>query len=332
MRSAKFEKNFPVDVIVATPDNRVTPPETDCSSRSEGGSSWQRRLNDNMSADYGSIDAEMIGIALGSPCQSSLPVVHTAELDDFRSTCRSPESTSTVKSESNGSSNLSEKDKSQRTKWKGFGGLFRKKSDPYPPSTPLYKVELSFQQSQQRPHQPHINFASLDEDGKKSNHDARPAFDSFHHPERASNGRSSTGFPTVGVTSPRRMRSLRNKLNAKQVEASFRPATLRSRTMPTAVDEKRPTHPLGASDKTTKREPAMLRSNPGSFLEVEIPSIKLERYSVMFSGLLPPQSHSLPLEQRQAQMEDAGTTDVADQNASQYICYLFLAKNRNANV
>lgn len=289
-------------------------------------------LIDNMSTDYGSLNAEMIGIALGSPCQTPLPVVHTAEVDDLRSTCRSPESTSTVKSGSNKSSNLPEKDKSQRTKWKSFGGLFRKKSDPCLPSTPLYKVELSFQQDQQRPHQPHIHFTPLDEDERRSNRDGRLAFDSSNTAERTSNGPSSTGFPKTGVTSPRRMRSFRSKLKERRAEAPSRPATLRSQTMPTAVEEKGQMHPLWPLDKTTKRGPAMPRTSPASLLEVEIPSIKLERYSVMFSGLLPPESHSLPLAQKQAQKEDARSTDMAHRKASQYRFYLFLAENGNADV
>ena len=267
-----------------------------------------------MSTNYGSLNAEMIGIALGSPSRAPRLVVPTAEVDDLGSPCRSPESTSG----SDRSSNLPEKDKLQRTKWRSFGSLFRKKSDPSPPSTPLYKPELSFQQDQQRPHRPHIHFTPLDKDEKRPNCDARSAFNSSHTAERTSDGPSSTGCSKIGVTSPRRMRSFRSKLNGRQAEAPFRPGTLRSWTMPTAIEEKGPVHPLWDLDRTTKIGPAMPRPNPASLLKVEIPSVKLDRYSVMFSGLLPLQSHSLPLAQRHAQMEDARSTDIADWKASQY--------------
>ena len=278
-----------------------------------------------MSTDYGSLNAGMIGIALSSPCQNPLPVVYTSEVGDLGSTCTSPEFTSTVKNGSNGNPNPPEKDKSQRTKWKSFGGLFRKKSDPGPPSTPLYKAELSFQQDQQRLYQPHMNFTPLDQDEERPDRGARSAFDISNTAEFISNGPSSTGFPKVGVTSPRRMRSFRSKLNEKRAEAPFRPATLRSRTVPTAAreEEKSAMHPLWGLDETSKRGPAMPGPNPASLLEVEIPSIKFERYSVMFSGLLQPQSHSLPLAQRQAQMEGARLTDIADQKASRQFVFFF---------
>ena len=61
-------------------------------------------------------------------------------------------------------------------------------------------------------------------------------------------------------------------------------------------------------------EPATLKLHGGSLLEVEIPTIQLERFSIMFDNLLHPQPQARLSAHREIQRAEPGTADDAALN------------------
>ena len=300
----KRSEKSPTRVAVTTAHHQLSPPYTDLVSRSREATN-QGKTSHNQSDGYSSLDAEMIGLALGSPRQSPRPVV--TETDDLRSTCKSPESMSTVQSGSNTSTSLPEKERSKRTKWKNLGNFFgRKAVDASLPSAPFYQVELSVQEDSL--HQLHKRGGSHQ---VQPNYDIRPRFDFLSSEQRVSNGPLPSGSHVSEARIPQRKRSFRKRRIEKHTEASFRPAILRSRTAPREGEEKGPM-PLPANSITIA-DPATLRTNGGSLLEVAIPCVKLERYSIMFSNLLHPQPQSSLSTHGQGSLEGSGPADDADE-------------------
>lgn len=303
----KRKETSPARVAVATADHQLFPPYTDRTSCTREPSS-QGKSNRNQSDGYSSLDAEMIGLAFGSPRESPMLVVTEAE--DSRSTCKSPESMSTVQSGSNTSTSLPEKERSKRMKWKNLGNLFGKKAvDASSLSAPFYQVELPVRED--TPHQLQTRYGSHE---VQPPYDLRPRFNFPPSEQQAPNVPFPAGSPVLVAINPRRKPSFRKKLSEKHAATSFRPAILRSRTMPIG-DERSPMRP--PRDGITPAEPALLRTNGGPLLEVDIPSEKLERYSIMFSSLLHPQPQSSLSTHGQGLAEGAGPTNNTDQKVGQ---------------
>lgn len=122
---------------------------------------------------------------------------------------------------------------------------------------------------------------------------------------------SNSSLHRSGETTPLRS----NTVSAKKTSKSIKPTLARSRTetdMENAVDEARTKMPdLKPANIQTGpvaiSAPVLSLGGPG-FLDVEIPDIRLERYSIMFSGVLNPQgagnrNSSSLLARRQATLE-----------------------------
>ena len=202
-------------------------------------------------------DTCTIGLALGSPRQGSGQAIPKGEQDDMREHALISHSNSTTQSGSSVSTDVAEGSRWQGKNWKKFGGLIRSKvlSPVSPPSTssgsdPQPRIYLR--------EQPEPSFGKLPQASLKS--------------EESEN---------------RRKRSLRKILSEKQIETALKPATLRSRTVPQVeveswrqrpIKEEREEIPVPPLKNTRiAEEPATLRTFGGSLLEVEIPSIQLER-------------------------------------------------------
>ncbi|KAK1759395.1 hypothetical protein QBC47DRAFT_420373 [Echria macrotheca] len=134
-------------------------------------------------------------------------------------------------------------------------------------------------------------------------------------PEPAQNN-YTTAFPSMsnssltrsGETTPLRSNTVTNKKASK-----FKPTVARSRTeseMDNTIQETKKQMPevMVTSARGDSAEPSAARpalGGPG-FLDIEIPDIRLERYSIMFSGVLNPQgtaTSSSLLARRQATLE-----------------------------
>ncbi len=110
---------------------------------------------------------------------------------------------------------------------------------------------------------------------------------------RPTQANSPTRRSTVGNKSLRRKMSFkRNNSQRKGIQGASRPNRNRSHTAP-----------LPRRQEDSPR----LQSNGESLLQVEIPSVEMERYSVMFSDLLQPPTNSSLLARRQAHLEELYT-------------------------
>ncbi|KAK3390400.1 hypothetical protein B0H63DRAFT_519625 [Podospora didyma] len=132
---------------------------------------------------------------------------------------------------------------------------------------------------------------------------------------------ASTATPTWSANSS----PFRSNTVASKTAGKYKPLIVRSRTEPRmedAVPEPKPAQePIRQPEpKTTniwlsppESSPAPTSSSPSGpgLLDIEIPDIRLERYSIMFSGVLNPQAGGRPksslLERRQATLEKLKT-------------------------
>ena len=182
--------------------------------------------------------------------------------------------------------------KQKLSRWKSFGSLFGKRDIPRSASaSPSY--------SSQRPPYRETASSSTRQD---RNVEACSAAHSYALRAESPQERWQTSQPT----SPKKMstmgnKSLRRKISFKRSNSSkkgihgvSRPHRNRSNT---------------ASQPRPQEASPQLPLNTEPLLQVEIPSVQLERYSVMFSNLLQPPTTSTLLYRRQAHMEELYTGD-----------------------
>lgn len=270
----------------------------------------------NQSARHGFIDREMIGLALGSPRDSPLLALPPAETNNIEKGCQSPTWISTFKSGSNTDTSIMEVEKPSGTKWRNLGGLFGKKTADTntSPSVLFYQAEPldrggRVQQPPLQEQQQPIQHAQSRETTK-----ARclwsPESDSSYMVESAPPHSLSVKSDKGGSGDRRKKRSLRKRLGKVQIEPSsnmtFSPLALMSHKL----QEREETSPMPPpKDRAIMEEPATLKLHGGSLLEVEIPSIQLERFSIMFDDLLHPQPQAAMLVHRGRQRPELGIAD-----------------------
>ena len=233
-----------------------------------------------------------IGMALGSPSQvpqnrvqSPLPPL-PAEAEDNNPTSVISSSPSPFVSDyaTPKTSDLSK----QKTKWKKFGGLFGKKttSSPMSPTSPLYRPQPT----------------SLE--GSKS--DSRP---SYSHKSTDRELEKTKDVTSLNKTLGKGTDSTKNKYFQKHrpQNLNIQPNLSRANTAPILqTDERSPTPP--PKDLTGQNGSSFSRVDGGPMmLQVEIPNVAMDRYSVMFGSVLKPRQPSL-LIRRQAQLENLKTT------------------------
>lgn len=286
----------------------------------------------SQSHHYGSLEREKIGLAIGSPRESTLPALPSAEMHDSRKGCQSPESVSTVQSESITTTDRPGNERLKGARWKNLGGLFGKRVlNTASPSVPFYQVEPSVQgdMQQQRPfeqqqHTPHTRSRQTAETRRYLS----PGLHSSHKTEQVPRNPSTVESRKVEVVAPRRKLSLRKMLGEKQMEPS--PKTLpRLGTAPREEGGMKSPTP-SPMDNHNRNEPATLKLNGGSLLEVDIPSVQLERFSIMFENLLQPQTQATLSTRAKGQLEELRPTDGADPKVSH--CKTQLARIFNAEL
>ena len=214
-------------------------------------------------------DEIVIGLALGSPGQSPLPPLPSDDRDliaDVYYVDNSPENTTSTLEE------MSEIDAGRKgirrkgSKWKFLSNLFGRRDIRSP--SPFYQLNQNEQTGPAR--------QVITQDDLETNALRRKRANSSHG-TKAHRADSSTGMP--GQDLLRRNSSLRRGLRRKKVEP-HQPDTQRSPAKYTVNNI--------ADNLGPRRELQRSLTPRPSLLQVEIPCVELERYSVMFGDVLEP--------------------------------------------
>ncbi|KAL8792817.1 MAG: hypothetical protein Q9195_004546 [Heterodermia aff. obscurata] len=299
----------------ATSNDPDSPQHMDCSSKSK-----QHQVpsghSPSQSAHYGFLDRDLIGLALGSPRQSSLPPFPPAEGSNIGKHCQSPTSISTLQSGRNTSSSKMEVEKPSGTKRRNLGGFFGKKASNANASLSVlfYQAEQFDReggsqqpplQEQQQPTQ-HARLREMTKNGRLWS----PEPDSSRMVENAPPHSLSVISDKGGSGDHRKKRSLRKRLGKVQIEPSSNltvsPLAFLDHKL---YDREEQTSTSPPKVRAPMEEPATLKSHGEPLLEVDIPSIQLERFSVMFDNLLHPQTQVTLLAHRERQRAEVETAD-----------------------
>lgn len=256
----------------------------------------------NSPASYGSLDGKTIGLALGSPHESPLPPLPLEDrLEKQMADCKFAESNPRNEGDSYANHKEVDSEKPRMVKWRSFSGLFGRKR-AISPSAPLYQVQSSGgEDPEQGQSQPLTIGRVLSDDHQPLvlPSQQRQVSQMTCSPNRVHDNNSS-------AQSQRRVRSRRKDINP--AVSPIRPKLPRSTTCP--MGEHRATCPVPPpKDVETKPGIATLQFNGSSLLQVEIPSVQLERYSVMFENLLRAPPSSPLLARRHGHLEELGSID-----------------------
>ena len=218
-----------------------------------------------------------IGMALGSPSQNRLPPL-PLQVENTAPFVGNP----SVFADQNvpGSGDLLR----QKGRWKMFGGLFGKKSSstPVSPGSSFYQLHNT-----QSP-------GASNQDSGTSRHYNGPYRDM-----KSSRNTNSPSKPTeTGRNSPKKLQAQRKKDNKPNVK--------RSHTMPMLRGERRSPTPPPKDDASYRNPICSQADGEPMLLQVEIPNVAMERYSIMFGNVLQPKQPPL-LVRRQAQLEKLKT-------------------------
>ena len=214
-------------------------------------------------------DEIVIGLALGSPGQSPLPPIPSDDRDlvaDAYDVDTSPENTTSTLEDVSEINAGRKGIKRKGSKWKSLSSFFGRREIRSP--SPFYQLD---QKEQTGPARQVITLDDLETNalrGKRAN---------SNHGTKARRADSSRGMP--GQDLLRRNSSRRRGLRRKKVEAP-QPDTQRSPVKYTVNN---------IADNLGTRQDLQRSLTPRpSFLQVEIPCVELERYSVMFGDVLEP--------------------------------------------
>ena len=273
--------NNHADAVQAPPNAQSPPPR-------EG---FGRRLHS---------DEIVIGLALGSPRHNPLPALPPDDRDvDVSYVCSSPENPASTLGDVREIGSSSKGIKRKGSKWKSLSSLFGRRE--VRSASPFYQLDQTQQPepAKQPVTQHHLDTNALrrkradSSQGNKAHQvDSSPG---VHREERS------------GLL--RRNSSRRRGLRRRRVEE---PQPEKQR-----VPAKYAAHAIGEKLDPRGEQQGSRMSGP-SLLQVEIPCVELERYSVMFGDVLEPQvRQSKPqpslLARRQAHLEELHT--IADSNS-----------------
>ncbi|MCJ1277954.1 hypothetical protein MMC21_005768 [Puttea exsequens] len=239
-------------------------------------------------------DEIVIGLALGNPSQNPLPSSPPESRDaDASFICSSPEPPSMMSNISEAGTGASQI-KRKGSKWKQIGSLFgRGKPSPQSSETsPFYQLDHA-----------------------------------QAHGEKAEAQGSLADVEAMGTNNLRRKRADTAQTNSSQVGTKGETGGLLRRNSSRRrglgrrrkVEEMNPElenlhHALSAHATTNAWHPPPTHMLPPSLLQVEIPSVELERYSVMFGDVLQSQSkrQSALLSRRQVNLEGIKPVTVSE--------------------
>ena len=277
----------PISGTMAT-FHRLLSPVTLSPTRKLQGSTGSHFLSPaDSSVSYGSLDGEMIGLALGSPYESPLPPLPPEDrLEENRANCKTPNSISTAQSGSYASTSGVESETPKSIKWRSLGGLFGKKN-AVSPGAPLFQVQpCSGDEALEQRRLPQPTLHRIRSNKAQVARAQRPLV-------LLSQQRQVPQLtpPTKRVQQEnylvQRQPGIRTHRNEVKPAPPSRPKLPRSQTCGMAEHRSKNTVPP-PKDVDVKPDIATLKLNGGSLLQVEIPSVQLERYSVMFENLLQP--------------------------------------------
>ena len=241
-----------------------------------------------------------IGVALGSPSQSPWTYGDPpGSSSSFETRGPSPLSTSVP------SPNLAlDEGLRDRGKWKMFGGLFAKKptSNPATPGTPFYKAQYPASAHQtQRP-----QVASSAAHPRHRRVTSR-SLDNIH----SSTAGKSVSTAWTPVQLPRKSSMQQQKPFAPPItqirSPTPPPKDYPAKKAPSQFDSKAAPFPTPRSEITDSGTSAIKPETKPSLLEIDIPSVQMERYSIMFSDVLKPRQSLLA--RRQAQLPQLKVLD-----------------------
>ncbi|MCJ1243163.1 hypothetical protein MMC30_000360 [Trapelia coarctata] len=229
-----------------------------------------------------------IGTALGSPRDNPLPQLpKEARYVSSNLNPKSPYSRPAIPVEGPRSGH---EDIKHKGGWKMFGGLFSRTPAPSSPVSPFYDLHR---------HSPLSPSPLSQSRGPASPH---PQITITRTTQTSHQQQQSSGNDSLASEGTKR-----NVLSKKQ-KAETRPGMQRSGTVPQYRNDRRTPSPRPIQHRTEYTPSAALRSQPlirPTLLQVEIPDVSMERYSVMFSDVLkltqPRQSLML---RRQAQLKE----------------------------
>ena len=214
-------------------------------------------------------DEIVIGLALGSPGQSPLPPLPSDDRDliaDIYYVDNSPENTRSTLEDACEIDAGRKGIKRKGSKWKSLSTFFGRREIRSP--SPFYQLD---QKEQTGPARQVINQDTLETNALRSKRA------NSSHGTKARRADSSTGMP--GQNLLRRNSSRPRGLRRRKVEAP-QPDTQRSPAKYTVNNM--------ADNLGPRREIQRSLTPRPSFLQVEIPCVELERYSVMFGDVLEP--------------------------------------------
>jgi hypothetical protein len=219
---------------------------------------------------------DSIGVALGSPTAASYSTSTPKATSDNLAAKSQMERYGNVSSVTLGSTQEPMKPKISR--WKSF---FRKASSP-----------LSTSQSNPREKQP---FYQLDQQvaapRADSHHNTSPVSETTSRQEDKGSSMSPTAYDP----------EIRGSRKTSVVDGQSEPRSdvqARQRAATIGIDRAHPRYNIPPSSTT-----ASGASQSSGFLDVAIPDVQMERYSIMFSGVLEPSNRSSLLERRQPNAE-----------------------------
>ncbi|KAI4206814.1 MAG: hypothetical protein LQ346_000876 [Caloplaca aetnensis] len=225
---------------------------------------------------------EMIGVALGSPSHNPLPPLSSDGETSW--TTRSPEPTSAYTQPSE-----REALRAKGSRWKGFGGIFGKRSGLCQDSPASSRYQIDEPSNSAHSHQQHQlrkgGTKIQDQMGGSKQNGIAPR--DWIGPEQLRSPEHNRDHGFHRKTSLRRNNVLR-----KQANESQKAEIMESNPLKRDVRNGSTTN-----DWVVNQEVGRARSQGRSLLQVEIPNVELERYSVMFSALLYPGQQISPSRQ-----------------------------------
>ena len=225
------------------------------------------------------IDVTAIGLALGSPRESPLPPLPSEDLSYFNTFAFSNSTNGRPRAGTDVSMGGVKETKPKASRWKTFGGLFSKKDiENHAEGQSLYSLDHTAQQawnavpSQQSPGS-----------RKRAGSDKEKGMD-LHN--SVANKQVARGPNILRRASTKRKGMRRKKLGEVKVEVPM------AQPIPNTTALTQGT--LGMIHASRGKDSLAERSGGFSLLQVDIPNVQLERYSVMFDNVLNPGAKLLP--------------------------------------
>ena len=275
------------------------------------------------SISYGSLEAELIGTACGGPNESPLPPLPPEDgLPKQTGNCRSPGSISMAESGHTSSASEAKLNKSRRIKWRSLGGLLGKKNARSPGEAPIQSPPSSSDEDFEKDHQRQPTL-----EGVRSNEDSSALSPGSSTSLSQQIKTSQIRSPTDELQQGKRLIPKDSAIRAygssvKAVARPTNPGSLRSQMCSPAEQRDHSPIPLltdvevKSTNVQVKSSVAALPASVDSLLQVEIPSIQLERYSVMFENVLKGPPPSSLLARRHGRLEDLKAIHENDEQVS----------------